>query len=57
MLKIKDYLVLKGILEYLIGEREEALEYNNGHSNNVVYRLNKMIDSLESIIKKLESEE
>lgn len=57
MLKIKDYLILKKIFDYLKSERDKEQEGNGGFTNNQVDNLNNMLVDLKNILNKLESEE
>lgn len=57
MLKIKDYLVLVRIYQYLENEREEELKESNGYSNSLIQNIEDMLNDLKKIIIKLESEE
>lgn len=57
MLKIKDYLILKRIFDYLESARDEEQEANGGFINNRVDNLDDMLVDLEKILNKLESEE
>ena len=57
MIKIKDYLALKEILDYLINQKIEKEEENNGFSNNPIEKLNSMITDLNNILNKLENED
>lgn len=57
MLKIKDYLVLKDIENYLENKYSEMLEENKGFLNNPINEIKTLLNSLRSILDKLENEE
>lgn len=56
MLKIKDYLDLKEIYDYLKTKKNEMVNENNGFSNRPIMDIEKLIIKLDKILKKLESE-
>lgn len=57
MLKIKDYLDLKEIYDYLETERDEMIIENDGYSNKPIMDIEKLMVKLDKILKKLESED
>lgn len=54
MLKIKDYLMLKKIYQYLSVMRDEEIKLNNGFANKITEDLKEMIRGLDKIIYTLE---
>lgn len=57
MLKIKDYLVLKDIESYLDDKYFEMLEENGGFLSSPINEIKILLNSLRSILDKLENEE
>lgn len=56
MLKIKDYLALRRIRDYLDNKRNEELRESNGYTNKLIEQLCEMIGDLDAIIFKLEED-
>ncbi len=57
MLKIKDYLVLKDIESYLDNKYSEMLEENRDFLSSPINEIKILLNSLRSILDKLENEE
>lgn len=57
MLKIKEYLDLKEIYEYLEIKKNEMVSENNGYSNKPIMNIEELIVKLDKILRKLESED
>ena len=56
MLKIKDYLALRKIRDYLDDKRNVEIRGNNGYTNKSIEQLCEMIGDLDAIIFKLEED-
>lgn len=57
MLKIKDYLILKDIENYLHNKYYEKLEENGNFLSSPINEIKTLLDSLRSILDRLENEE
>lgn len=56
-MKVKDYLALKRIFDYLLHQRDLEQDANDGFSNSLVNNLNDMLVDLKNILNKIENEE
>ena len=56
-MKVKDYLVLKDIENFLEDLRDEKLRENNGYSNNPIENIERLMFNLRKILNKLENED